>query len=110
MTLTIQDLGALGELLGSVLVALTLIYLAVQMRQNTEAANIQATGSLSSEIEQAILVLAQDDVLAEGAQKALNGEDRVVGREVDGSTPPSTQRCVRLSRCRNLLIASASHS
>ncbi len=75
MTLTIQDLGALGELFGSVLVALTLIYLAVQMRQNTVAANIQATGSLSSEIERALLVLAQDNVLAVGAQKALNGED-----------------------------------
>ena len=37
MTLTIQDLGALGELLGSVAVLVTLIYLALQTRQNTMA-------------------------------------------------------------------------
>ena len=37
MTLTIQDLGALGELLGSVAVLVTLVYLAFQTRQNTMA-------------------------------------------------------------------------
>ncbi len=37
MTLTIQDLGALGELLGSVAVLATLVYLALQTRQNTMA-------------------------------------------------------------------------
>ncbi len=37
MTLTIQDLGALGELLGSIAVLATLIYLALQTRQNTMA-------------------------------------------------------------------------
>ena len=37
MTLTIQDLGALGELLGAVAVLATLIYLALQTRQNTLA-------------------------------------------------------------------------
>ncbi len=75
MTLTIQDLGALGEMLGSILVAVTLIYLAFQLRQNTKASNIQATASLSSEMEQTILVVAQDDVLAEGLRKALSGGD-----------------------------------
>ena len=35
--MTIQDLGALGELLGSVAVLATLIYLALQTRQNTAA-------------------------------------------------------------------------
>ncbi len=33
MTLTIQDLGALGELGGSVAVLATLVYLALQTRQ-----------------------------------------------------------------------------
>ncbi len=37
MTLTIQDLGARGELLGSVAVLATLVYLALQTRQNTLA-------------------------------------------------------------------------
>ncbi len=34
MTLTIQDLGALGEFFGSIAVLVTLIYLAFQTRQN----------------------------------------------------------------------------
>lgn len=35
--MTIQDLGALGELIGSVAVLATLIYLTMQTRQNTRA-------------------------------------------------------------------------
>ncbi len=38
--MTIQDLGALGELLGSVAVLATLIYLALQTRQNTMAIRV----------------------------------------------------------------------
>ena len=37
MELTIQDLGALGEFLGSVAVLVTFIYPALQTRQNTMA-------------------------------------------------------------------------
>ena len=41
MTLTIQDLGALGELLGAIAVLATLIYLTLQTRQNTMAIGAQ---------------------------------------------------------------------
>ena len=34
--MTIQDLGAIGDLLGGIAVVVTLIYLAVQIRQNTK--------------------------------------------------------------------------
>ncbi len=51
--MTIQDLGALGEPLGSVAVLATLIYLALRTRQNTmaisaqlDAASIAATQGL----------------------------------------------------------------
>jgi hypothetical protein len=37
MTMTIQDLGALGEFFGSIAVLATLVYLALQTRQNTLA-------------------------------------------------------------------------
>ena len=33
--MTIQDLGAVGEFIGGVAVLVTLIYLAVQIKQNT---------------------------------------------------------------------------
>ncbi len=41
MTLTIQDLGALGALLGSVAVLVTLVYLTLHTRQNTMAISAQ---------------------------------------------------------------------
>ena len=45
--MTIQDLGALGEFLGSIAVLATLVYLALQTRQNTAAiAMIPLAGAL----------------------------------------------------------------
>ncbi|MCP5183700.1 MAG: hypothetical protein H6993_07040 [Pseudomonadales bacterium] len=35
--MSIQDLGSIGELLGSIAVLITIVYLAVQIRQNTRA-------------------------------------------------------------------------
>ncbi len=73
MTLTIQDLGALGELLGSVAVLATLIYLALQTRQNTMGiaaqldvarigalVNLGLLGATSSELLEAL----QEDATA----------------------------------------------
>ena len=37
--MTLQDLGGLGEFIGAVAVVVSLIYLAVQVRQNTGALN-----------------------------------------------------------------------
>ncbi len=72
MTLTIQDLGALGELLGSVAVLATLVYLAMQTRQNTTA--------IAAQLDAARLGAAQEINLAAATstelQEALNG-DRV---------------------------------
>ena len=71
MTLTIQDLGSLGEFFGSIAVLVTLIYLAFQTRQNTMAiaaqldaarlanlVNLNIAAATSSELQ---------DALAEGA-------------------------------------------
>ncbi len=67
MTLTIQDLGALGELLGRWRVLVTLVYLAFQTRQNTmaitaqldaarinAALNINLTAATSSELQEVL--------------------------------------------------------
>ena len=55
--MTIQDWGALGEIIGGVAVVATLVYLAVQIRQNTHqlSHSIQATriASLERNIESA---------------------------------------------------------
>ena len=54
MTLTIQDLGALGELLGSVAVLFTLVYLALQTRQNTLAIRAQLDATRSDSLLRAL--------------------------------------------------------
>ncbi len=72
MTLTIQDLGALGELLGSVAVLATLVYLTLQTRQNTLA--------ITAQLDSARIIAVQNQNLTAATsielQEALNG-DRV---------------------------------
>ena len=43
--MTIQDLGALGDMIGGVAVVASLIYLAIQIRQNTQqiSRNVEVT-------------------------------------------------------------------
>ncbi len=70
--MTIQDLGALGELLGSVAVLATLVYLALQTRQNTLAISAQVDAARLGAANSSNLSVATSTELAE----ALN-EDRV---------------------------------
>ena len=56
MTLTIQDLGALGELLGAVAVLATLIYLALQTRQNNLA--------IAAQLDAAVMAARQNGFLS----------------------------------------------
>ena len=51
--LSIQDMGAIGELIGAIAVVITLIYLASQIRQNTlavKASTMQALATATSEV------------------------------------------------------------
>ena len=71
MTLTIQDLGALGELLGSVAVLATLVYLALQTRQNTMAIAAQVDAArITSSLHLGLTVATSTEL-----QEALR-EDR----------------------------------
>ena len=76
MNWTVQDLGALGELLGSIAVLLTLVYLAVQTRATRNAMELQtmmAATIPSMEINNAVLGSSQE--CAGALFKAFNGED-----------------------------------
>ena len=76
MNWTVQDLGALGELLGSIAVLLTLVYLAVQTRATRNAMELQtmmAASIPSMEINNAVLGSSQE--CAGALFKALDGED-----------------------------------
>ena len=65
MTLTIQDLGALGELLGSLAVLATLIYLALQTRQNTMAISAQLDAATMLARQEGLLLMSTSKELAE---------------------------------------------
>ena len=73
MTLTIQDLGALGELLGSVAVLATLVYLALQTRQNTLAIGAQLDAAAIGANQTNILSAVTSSELAEALR-----EDRTI--------------------------------
>ncbi len=75
MNLTIQDLGALGELLGSVAVLATLVYLALQTRQNTMAIASQVDSARISASSHVGLTVATSAELMEAL-----AEDRTDGR------------------------------
>ncbi len=72
MTLTIQDLGALGELLGSVAVLVTLVYLAFQTRQNTPATGAQLDAARITAVQNNLLTTATSSELLEAM-----AEDRI---------------------------------
>ena len=62
--MTIQDLGALGELIGSVAVLATLIYLTLQTRQNTQAIQVQAEGNtLATQIQFSLASAASKELM-----------------------------------------------
>jgi hypothetical protein len=77
--MTLQDLGAIGELLGAVGVILTLLYLTGQLRQNTKAmqsATMQAYNASSLSIADSFVGIA--DVLAKlEAGEKLSAEERI---------------------------------
>ena len=69
MTMTIQDLGALGELLGSIAVLVTLIYLALQTRQNTLAIGAQLDAAAISQTQNIAVSAATSKELGEAIQQ-----------------------------------------
>lgn len=72
MTLTIQDLGALGELLGSVAVLVTLVYLALQTRQNTMAIGAQLDGARLNALLSLSIARATSSELLEALEEGLS--------------------------------------
>ena len=63
-TLTIAELGALGEFIGSIAVLITLIYLAVQIRQNSRNVQSQTINSQATQLQKFAEIQAIPDVMA----------------------------------------------
>ncbi len=76
MNWTVQDLGALGELVGSIAVLCTLVYLAVQARATRSAMELQTTMATTiPAIEINNTVLGSSQECADALFKAFDGGD-----------------------------------
>jgi hypothetical protein len=80
--MSIAEFGALGDIVASFGVIATLIYLALQMRQNTKALRVSTSHALTGDLRSMFSLLASDqglaEVLVEAGHKAqLVGPTRV---------------------------------
>ena len=79
----IMELGAVGELVGGVAVVASLIYVGLQVRQNTSALRANAAQGFADSINGAILLTASGGEptrawrLASEAPSSLSGDERV---------------------------------
>ncbi|MCZ6886898.1 MAG: hypothetical protein O7H39_00270 [Gammaproteobacteria bacterium] len=76
----ISDLGSLGEFISSVVVLVTLIYLALQIRQNTRATRATSHHAITDALNQFNLTLAANDGVAKIWHTGMN--DRAALDEV----------------------------
>src|SRR5262245_39148582 len=70
--MTLQDLGNLGELVAAIATAMTLIYLAIQIRQNTAVVRTSNFADLSARSSSVAQQLAGDSVLMAIWQRRLD--------------------------------------
>ena len=73
--MTIAELGALGEFVASFGVLITLIYLSIQMRQNTKAVRLSGTHAVTEELQDMFSLLASDEGLCEVFVEAAQNEE-----------------------------------
>ena len=74
-------LGNFGEFLGAIAVVLTLVYLAIQVRQNTRALKASTFQSISSELGQNVQPLLQTPDLVPIAIKGMTEPDTLTADE-----------------------------
>jgi len=73
--MSIQDWGAIGEIIGGVGVIVTLLYLAAQIRQNTKQVASASLQALSSRVEARMMANATNAEFAELLQRWRDGEE-----------------------------------
>jgi hypothetical protein len=73
--MTWEAIAAIGQILAAVGVIVTLLYLAMQIRDGARATDSQALVNLSAEMESVMLAAAQDDAIIEAVLAAQRGDD-----------------------------------
>ncbi|MFV1988710.1 MAG: hypothetical protein ACC682_15655 [Gemmatimonadota bacterium] len=79
--MSIQDLGSLGEFVGAIAVVLSLIYVSLQVKQNTRALRGAAVAAVSDRSADAMAMVAQDPDLADIIAKAVVAEPDLTAAE-----------------------------
>ena len=74
-TMSIAELGALGEFVASFGVVATLVYLAIQTRQNTRAVRINTAQTVTEELQEVVGLLASDEGLSKVFLEAGQAEE-----------------------------------
>jgi hypothetical protein len=70
-----EAIGAIGEIVGATAVVLTLIYVAIQIKQNTAASRAQAINQINSQWGGLMSQIATNEGLAKIYRKATEGGD-----------------------------------
>ena len=72
--MSIQDLGALGEVVGSIGIVISLIYLALQTRANTRTLKSQTRSSITDQILSVQIATFQSAEFQSAFRKVINAE------------------------------------
>ena len=73
--MTIQDWGAIGEIVGGVGVIVTLLYLATQIRQNTKQVASSSLQAMSQRVEARMMAAAANSEFANIIRRWRDGEE-----------------------------------
>ena len=79
--MSIQELGSIGELIAAIATVLTLVYLAIQVRQNTRALKASTFQEISSELGQNVQLLLNTPDMAMIYTKGLSEPDTLTANE-----------------------------
>ena len=79
--MTIQDLGAIGDLVGGVAVLVTLVYLAIQIRQNTKVHASLIRQNFYDATQQQILHAVESPAFNELIYRGWSTDDSLTGGE-----------------------------
>ena len=100
--MSIQELGALGEFIGSIAVLVTLVYLAIQIRQNTRSieesqrmARVEAMVTRNTNMENALIASALSEDMSDIEMRARTGGFRftVRPRKIPPVAPRACTHC-----------------
>ncbi len=79
--MTLADLGNIGEFIGAIGVVISLLYIAVQIRQNTKAVRSATFQGISDQLMKVLSLRIQDPALAEIRWKAASAPDQLTQQE-----------------------------